>query len=230
MSDPTFPDYESGDPATPPLPPPSQPAFPTPETPVTSPAVPATPTGTPAGWYPQPDGRQRYWDGTAWTDQFSGLPGAGAPAYGPPPAKTGMAGWMKGCLIAAIIGLLVLGGGVVACTAFVGKAANDVHTQLNAEHTVVYEVTGDSTGVSISYGSDANGGLSTEQDVTLPWSKEVKGTGFLFGAVTVQNSLDATGTITCKVTVDGKAGKESTASGPGAVASCLPDIILGGTP
>lgn len=26
----------------------------------------ARPTG-PAGWYPQPDGTQRYWDGTAWT-------------------------------------------------------------------------------------------------------------------------------------------------------------------
>lgn len=25
---------------------------------------------TPAGWYPQPDGRLRYWDGTAWTEHF----------------------------------------------------------------------------------------------------------------------------------------------------------------
>ncbi|MBY5163145.1 SHOCT domain-containing protein [Nitriliruptoria bacterium AS10] len=28
----------------------------------------------PAGWYPQDDGRQRYWDGQAWTDHFA--PGA----------------------------------------------------------------------------------------------------------------------------------------------------------
>ena len=26
------------------------------------------PPRTPAGWYPTPDGRQRYWDGSAWTD------------------------------------------------------------------------------------------------------------------------------------------------------------------
>ena len=26
------------------------------------------PPNTPAGWYPTPDGRQRYWDGSSWTD------------------------------------------------------------------------------------------------------------------------------------------------------------------
>lgn len=25
----------------------------------------------PAGWYPQPDGSQRYWDGSAWTEQVT---------------------------------------------------------------------------------------------------------------------------------------------------------------
>ena len=29
---------------------------------------------TPAGWYPQPDGQQRYWDGDQWTENFA--PGA----------------------------------------------------------------------------------------------------------------------------------------------------------
>src|SRR5690349_25007150 len=24
----------------------------------------------PAGWHPQEDGRERFWDGTQWTDQF----------------------------------------------------------------------------------------------------------------------------------------------------------------
>ena len=31
---------------------------------------------TPAGWYPQGDGRQRYWDGSQWTEHFA--PGAAA--------------------------------------------------------------------------------------------------------------------------------------------------------
>jgi hypothetical protein len=39
---------------------------------------------TPAGWYPQDDGQQRYWDGTQWTEHFApgtaAGPAAGAPA------------------------------------------------------------------------------------------------------------------------------------------------------
>ena len=46
---------------------------------------------TPAGWYPQDDGQQRYWDGAQWTEHFApraaadsaaGSPLAGAPAVG----------------------------------------------------------------------------------------------------------------------------------------------------
>lgn len=42
-------------------------------------------SATPAGWYPQDDGRQRYWDGDQWTDHFA--PGtATAPADATPQA------------------------------------------------------------------------------------------------------------------------------------------------
>jgi Protein of unknown function (DUF2510) len=36
---------------------------------------------TPAGWYPQPDGQQRYWDGQQWTESFA--PGAATPVTTP---------------------------------------------------------------------------------------------------------------------------------------------------
>lgn len=39
----------------------------------------------PAGWHPQEDGRERYWDGTQWTDQYR-APGA---AQGPAVAAAG---------------------------------------------------------------------------------------------------------------------------------------------
>src|SRR4029079_9322680 len=59
----------------------------------------------PAGWYPTPDGRQMYWDGSRWT---------GAPAT--TPARRGVAtwiGWGGLCLVAILgvaIALTVVGG------------------------------------------------------------------------------------------------------------------------
>ena len=43
----------------------------------------------PAGWHLQPDGRERFWDGTQWTDQFRATPTAdlGDPTA-PPPAPS----------------------------------------------------------------------------------------------------------------------------------------------
>ena len=47
---------------------------------------------TPAGWYPQDDGRQRYWDGTQWTEHFAPADaGAAAPAVGQPTTGVGVA-------------------------------------------------------------------------------------------------------------------------------------------
>jgi len=48
---------------------------------------------TPAGWFPQPDGRQRYWDGSAWTEHYAAgqaaqsQAGPAAPAASGPPAR-----------------------------------------------------------------------------------------------------------------------------------------------
>jgi hypothetical protein len=42
--------------------------------------------GSPAGWYPQPDGRQRYWDGEVWTANF--VPGVPAETIALPVLNT----------------------------------------------------------------------------------------------------------------------------------------------
>jgi hypothetical protein len=149
----------------------------------------------PAGWHLQPDGQERYWDGTAWTDQFRaplasdptapppapswapsvdetqaldvdstqaipapapseqqaqpaypappgyqaqgpapaqqgyGYPqtGYGAPGgqpYAPPPRQGNALA--KGCLIAAVIGLLVLGGAVVGGIVLFNRASDTI--------------------------------------------------------------------------------------------------------
>ncbi len=49
---------------------------------------------TPAGWHPQPDGRQRYWDGQQWTEHYAlGTSEAAAPAAVAP--KTARAWYVK---------------------------------------------------------------------------------------------------------------------------------------
>lgn len=88
---------------------------------------------SPAGWYPQEDGRQRYWDGQQWTEHFapgqapspSGTPGAAAPT--PPsvvPAANPSRPWFKkkrviipaGLLALVVVGSAMSGGGDTAGT------------------------------------------------------------------------------------------------------------------
>jgi hypothetical protein len=60
---------------------------------------------TPAGWYPQPDGRQRYWDGERWTESF-------APAVAPTATSSVAArkNWLlRHKVITAIGAVLLLG-------------------------------------------------------------------------------------------------------------------------
>ena len=59
----------------------------------------------PAGWYPQQDGQQRYWDGEQWTDNFA--PGA-APTV-TPPAVARKNWFLRHKVITAIGAVLLLG-------------------------------------------------------------------------------------------------------------------------
>lgn len=75
---------------------------------------------TPPGWHPQADGRERYWDGTQWTDQFR-------PAQGPPPEYPAAPPAKKShtlrnvLLVIAGIMVLGIGGCTVATVAFVNE-------------------------------------------------------------------------------------------------------------
>src|SRR6478735_9445022 len=66
------------------------------------------PVSAPPGWHRQTDGRERFWDGEAWTEDFRG--GSVLPVE-PPPENGGSGGgfcksWM-GYLGAGLLGLLV---------------------------------------------------------------------------------------------------------------------------
>lgn len=92
---------------------------------------------TPAGWYPQEDGRQRYWDGETWTEHFApgvaqGAATAGGAALpGATAATTTARPWFKKkrfVIPAGLAGLAVLvsavgGGGDVPTTPAALKTA-----------------------------------------------------------------------------------------------------------
>jgi Domain of unknown function (DUF4352)/Protein of unknown function (DUF2510) len=68
---------------------------------------------TPAGWFPQPDGRQRYWDGEKWTEHFA----PGVPPVSPPtgaqrttPLVTHRNWFLRHKLITALGAVLLIGG------------------------------------------------------------------------------------------------------------------------
>lgn len=76
---------------------------------------PETPAPTPAGWYPGPDGVQRYWDGAKW---LSITPPAASPLDSTKPRRG-----KKLAVIGAVAGgLLILGAGG---TAFAVNAAHE---------------------------------------------------------------------------------------------------------
>ena len=59
---------------------------------------------TPAGWYPQPDGQQRYWDGQQWTQNFA----PGTPLV-LPPAVAQKNWFLRHKILSAIGALLLIG-------------------------------------------------------------------------------------------------------------------------
>ncbi|WP_027942558.1 DUF4190 domain-containing protein [Amycolatopsis taiwanensis] len=127
----------------------------------------------------------------------------------------------KGLSIAGIVTSIV---GLIVCIVWVtviNKAVNDVREEANQPTTVVYEVTGDATDVSIDYTTFGETTTSdSETTATLPWTKEVQTKGLLTGGSLIVTTGDKGGSATCKVTVNGTVAKTSTARGPFAIADC----------
>lgn len=84
---------------------------------------PQTPSTVPAGWYPDGSGQSRYWDGSAWTENFQppappAAPPAGAPTAGAPYPQamknalgtTGLVLGIIGCAVGVIPFLFFISG------------------------------------------------------------------------------------------------------------------------
>ncbi|MGH8933017.1 MAG: MmpS family transport accessory protein [Egibacteraceae bacterium] len=113
----------------------------------------------------------------------------------------------------------VLAAALTACGSVPGTGGTAV---------VVYEVSGPTQANNITYGANGSAGVAQENEVTLPWRKEVtmeKGLGAVaVPQVTAQNAGD--GTITCRISVDGEVVTEVTSQGQYAIASCASEALI----
>jgi peptidoglycan/LPS O-acetylase OafA/YrhL len=113
-----------------------------------------TPQQTPPGWYPDPSGNggQRYWDGSQWTDNFSGAATPGFP--GTPAAPVAPAAYVAPATRAPAGPLPTLWWGVPAAFALLLLGA------IGPWATVDIEVFGQSQSAS-------EGGLDSDGVITL---------------------------------------------------------------
>ena len=92
------------------------------------------PTTPPAGWYDDGSGRQRYWDGTAWTDHFADTQPAAGPAATAQPGSTAPAGakksrkglWITIAVVGGLLLLLLVAGIVAAAIGLVSRVAEEL--------------------------------------------------------------------------------------------------------
>lgn len=114
---------------------------------------------------------------------------------------------------------VVIFGSIGGCMAVVGGAINAVDEDAKKQVEVVYRVKGTGN-PNVSYYSE-NSNRAEESDVTLPWQKTVKVTGFLKTAtIWVHNGHRNPGTATCEIVVDGEVKSTQTAKGEFASAQC----------
>lgn len=140
----------------------------------------------PPGWHPQPDGRDRWWDGQQWTDHYRdpvSAPAAPAPyagqGYGSPGydpqaqwqqnQRTGMSRGLKGCLIAGVVLLVLLVVGAIIAVFVVGRsierAVDDASSAVPSAGDVVVTV-------NVGEGFDVRGA-----EVEDGWSVQSGGIG-----------------------------------------------------
>lgn len=128
----------------------------------------------------------------------------------------------KGLAIAGVVVSII---GLVVCilwTVVWKKASDEVNEEANREAVIVYEISGDATNVDVTYSvfSEENATTKDETVTTLPWTKEVKTKGYVKEGQVIVTTGEAGGSVTCKITVDGKEIETNTATGPFEMATC----------
>jgi len=161
------------------------------------------------------------------TPQHGQWPSANAPYYPPPPAgpkRRRKWPWIVGGVLVLLLVVGIAGGGKDAAPAGSSSAGGSTPAVSSSTATVVYEVTGSGRASSVTYNSDGGGSIAQEASVKLPWRKEISvDRGFSITTVSAQNA--GSGSITCRIIVDGEVVKENTSSGQYSIVTCTGDPI-----
>ncbi|MBV9844145.1 MAG: DUF4190 domain-containing protein [Kutzneria sp.] len=124
-----------------------------------------------------------------------------------------------------IAGLVLSILGLLACIAYtvvtlvVGKKVVD---EANKTVTISYEVTGDAPDADVTYTTFSNNNPDPKQEshVTLPWHRDEQATGLVKGGSLSASTGEQGGTVTCKLTIDGKVAKTNTVTSTFQTATC----------
>jgi hypothetical protein len=121
-------------------------------------------------------------------------------------------------LVVSIVGLAA----TILWTAVIKTANDEITEEANREAVIVYEITGDATNVDVTYSVFSDDNMSTKDETvaTLPWTKEVRTKGYVKEGQLIVTTGEAGGSVTCKVTVDGKVVDTATATGQFELATC----------
>jgi hypothetical protein len=121
-----------------------------------------------------------------------------------------------------VVGLALVAAMVLACGATGDDTGGGGLNLSGDEKSIVFEVTGadGAEQADITFGVGAS--QSQENGSALPWSKELTDDSpLVIATVLAQNK--GGGSISCKITIDGKVVKESTSTGEFAVVTCTND-------
>ena len=192
----------------------------------------------PAGWYPDPDDASslRYWDGSNWTTNSMLMPDAPTPAIPDPTAEREEAVSASGPRLRNRWALVV--GAVIVVAVIIGAATQPARdrrkeeeraqaaaqlAELLAPVEVLYEVEGTARSVSLTL--EAPSGTQQGSNKAVPLKTD-SGNGIrmefergAFVYISAQNEGES-GTVTCRITVDGEVISENTSSGAYTIASC----------
>jgi len=141
---------------------------------------------------------------------------------------------VAGTIVSAIAIVLSIILAITYTAGFAGLIGDAVKTAeaksseaANKEISIVYEVNGTATDASITYSTYSAGSSSTEQSSgqALPFIKELTvkaGQQYDFASYSLQaqNGAEDTGSVSCKITVDGDVVAEQTSTGAYATVSC----------